>query len=87
LVCVGRGIIPSFFVSWGSWWSWSYGIWIYNYLCNQCLSPLYFKLIYCQNKTWQRIRHKRKLKMSSPIYIQEDILSLRLCLIRCHITT
>jgi hypothetical protein len=22
-----------------SWW-WSYGSWIYNYLCNQCLSPL-----------------------------------------------
>ena len=22
------------------WWSWSYGSWIYNYLCNQCLSPL-----------------------------------------------
>ena len=21
-------------------WSWSYGDWIYNYLCNQCLSPL-----------------------------------------------
>ena len=21
-------------------WSWSYGIWIYNCLCNQCLSPL-----------------------------------------------
>jgi hypothetical protein len=21
-------------------WSWSYGIWIYNYLCNQCLLPL-----------------------------------------------
>jgi hypothetical protein len=21
-------------------WSWSYGVWIYNYLCNQCLSPL-----------------------------------------------
>jgi hypothetical protein len=21
-------------------WSWSYGCWIYNYLCNQCLSPL-----------------------------------------------
>ena len=20
--------------------SWSYGIWIYNYLCNQCLSPI-----------------------------------------------
>ena len=21
-------------------WSWTYGSWIYNYLCNQCLSPL-----------------------------------------------
>ena len=21
-------------------WSWSYGGWIYNYLCNKCLSPL-----------------------------------------------
>ena len=21
-------------------WSWSYGRWIYNYLCNRCLSPL-----------------------------------------------
>jgi hypothetical protein len=26
----------------GSLWSWSYGSWIYNYLCNQCLSPLTF---------------------------------------------
>jgi hypothetical protein len=24
----------------GSSWSWSYGSWIYDYLCNQCLSPL-----------------------------------------------
>ena len=24
----------------GSSWSWSCGSWIYNYLCNQCLSPL-----------------------------------------------
>jgi hypothetical protein len=24
----------------GSSWSWSYGSWIYNYLCNRCLSPL-----------------------------------------------
>jgi hypothetical protein len=23
----------------GSSWPWSYGSWIYNYLCNQCLSP------------------------------------------------
>jgi len=21
-------------------WPWSYGSWIYNYLCNHCLSPL-----------------------------------------------
>jgi len=21
-------------------WPWSYGSWIYNYLCNQCPSPL-----------------------------------------------
>jgi hypothetical protein len=21
-------------------WSWSYGSWVYNYLCNQYLSPL-----------------------------------------------
>ena len=27
-------------------WLWSYGSWIYNYLCNQCLSPL---------KLWVRI--------------------------------
>jgi hypothetical protein len=30
----------------GQSWSWSYGSWIYNYLCNQCLSPL---------KLWLRI--------------------------------
>jgi hypothetical protein len=24
----------------GSSWQWSYGSWIYNYLCNECLSPL-----------------------------------------------
>jgi hypothetical protein len=24
----------------GSSWIWSYGSWMYNYLCNQCLSPL-----------------------------------------------
>ena len=28
-------------------WSWSYGSWIYNYMCNQCISP--FKL-------WVRIQ-------------------------------
>jgi len=24
-------------VNWGPSWSWSYGSWIYNYLCNQWL--------------------------------------------------
>jgi len=24
----------------GALWTWWYGSWIYNYLCNQCLSPL-----------------------------------------------
>ena len=30
----------SFLSIWGLSWSWSYCRWIYNYLCNQCLSPL-----------------------------------------------
>jgi hypothetical protein len=25
----------------GPLWSWTYGSWIYNYLCNQCLSPVH----------------------------------------------
>jgi len=29
-------------------WSWSYGSWSYNYLCNQCLSPL---------TLWVQIQH------------------------------
>jgi len=28
----------------GQSWSWSYGSWIYNYICNQCLSPLTFRI-------------------------------------------
>jgi hypothetical protein len=35
-----------FYIFSGPSWSWSYGSWIYNYLCNQCLSPL---------KLWVRI--------------------------------
>jgi len=27
-------------LTYGLSWSWSYGSWIYNYLCNQCLLPL-----------------------------------------------
>ena len=29
---------------WGSLWLWLYGSWIYNYLCNQCLSSLTLNL-------------------------------------------
>jgi len=27
-------------MSWGSSWWWSYGGWIYNYLCNECQTQL-----------------------------------------------
>ena len=39
----GTGNIYSLLL-WDWWpsWPWSYGSWIYNYLCNQCLSPLVF---------------------------------------------
>ena len=33
-------------------WSWSYGSWIYNYLCNQCLSPI---------TLWVRITFRRSV--------------------------
>ena len=34
-------------------WSWSYRSWIYNYLCNQCISPLtfFFNLISAHDDT------------------------------------
>jgi len=31
--------LPIPIAKWPS-WLWSYGSWIYNYICNQCLSPL-----------------------------------------------
>jgi len=36
-IAIGEPIIK-----WGPSWSWSYGSWINNYLCNQCISPLTF---------------------------------------------
>jgi hypothetical protein len=39
-------------IYWGLSWSWSYGSWIYNYLCNQCLSPL---------QLWVRIPLRRSV--------------------------
>jgi len=38
-------------------WPWSYGSWIYNYLCNQCLSPLmlWVRLPFMARCTWYNI--------------------------------
>jgi len=38
-------------------WSWSYGSWIFNYLCNQCLSPLtlWFRTPFMVRCTWYNI--------------------------------
>jgi len=35
-----NGNFVNLFFSEGPSWPWSYDSWIYNYLCNQCLSPL-----------------------------------------------
>ena len=40
--------LKCFFCQWA--WPWSYDCWIYNYLCNQCLSPL---------KLWVRTQLRR----------------------------
>jgi len=44
-LCYGLPVLNTFMIAWyeyhkGPSWPWSYGSWIYNYLCNQCLSPL-----------------------------------------------
>ena len=36
----GNKLLSNFTYFQGPSWSWSYGSWIYNYLCNRCLSPL-----------------------------------------------
>ena len=43
---VGLYLNQFYFTLWPSWPSWSYGSWIYNYLCNQCLSlpTLWFRI-------------------------------------------
>jgi hypothetical protein len=40
------------YINKGPSWSWLYGSWIYNYLCNQCLSLL---------KLWVRIPFRREV--------------------------
>jgi len=41
----------------GPWWSVSYGSWIYNYLFNQCLSPLklWVWTLFMKRCTWYNI--------------------------------
>ena len=39
VLCWFSRVVLFQFLTWRS-ISWSYGCWIYNYLCNQCLSPL-----------------------------------------------
>jgi hypothetical protein len=38
-------------------WAWSYGSWIYNYLCNQCLSllKLWVRISFMARCTWYNI--------------------------------
>jgi len=38
-VCRHVGVNMLHCLKWGPSWSWSYGSWIYNYLCNRFLSP------------------------------------------------
>jgi hypothetical protein len=35
-------------------WAWSYGGWIYNYLCNQCLSPL---MLWVESQSGWGVQH------------------------------
>jgi len=48
-------------------WSWSYGSWIYYYLCNQCLSPL----------TWARIPLRQDVLDTT--LCDRDVLETTLC--------
>jgi len=45
---------PFLLIFWGPSCSWSYGSWIYNYLCNQCLSPLKLWVwsLFMLRRTW-----------------------------------
>jgi len=45
------------FCIWWLSWLWSYGSWIYNYLCNQCLSPLklWVRTPFMARCTWYNI--------------------------------
>jgi predicted amidophosphoribosyltransferase len=50
-------VIDNLILYWGQTWSWSYGSRIYNYLCNQCLSPLtlWVWTLFMMRCTWYNI--------------------------------
>jgi hypothetical protein len=48
----------------GPLWSWSYGSWLYNYLCNRCLSPL---------TLWVRTPLSRGVLDTSPLMLWVQI--------------
>jgi hypothetical protein len=62
-------------------WPWSYGSWIYNYLCNQCLSPL---------KLWVRISIRARCttlcdKVCQCPFVM-NLLLFTICIYTTHIT-
>ena len=56
-------------------WSWSHGSWIYNYLCNQCLSPLKFwvRILMC---TYNRINGAFDLYTFTKVYLWKSIICI-----------
>ena len=69
------------------WWSWSYGSWIYNYLCNQCLSPLTlcsfstiprFRLITYRLAQGKYFQHMQKRGQTPGWKLPPDLIDLRL---------
>jgi hypothetical protein len=67
--------------TWGSSWSCSYGSWIYNYLCNQCLSPLklwvqiplrrgVLDATFCDNVFFRTFRFPPPIKLTATIKLK-----------------
>jgi len=52
-------------------WSWSYGSWIINYLCNQCLSPL---MLWVRISIMSDVQH----------YVIKFVSDLRLLVVLCN---
>jgi hypothetical protein len=63
-------------------WSWSYGSWIYNYLCNQCLSPLMWSITIELPQWWGR--GLGFCDNISSLNILKNVWRLFLCILRKH---